>query len=104
MAFSQEYIDFVMDQLSGLEDVTFRSMFGGAGIYSRGVIFALVAEDVFYMKETDSNRAFFESRGMNRFKPYPDKERYMGYFRVPEDVLESSDELCSLAALTLTDL
>jgi len=56
MALNEEFKDFVMGQLEGLEGVTVKKMFGGAGIYHKGVFFGLIANDILYLKADDSNK------------------------------------------------
>jgi DNA transformation protein len=69
-------------------------MFGGAGVYCGGVFFALVFEDQLYFKVGDADRAEYEARGMQRFRPYADRpELSMTYYTVPIDVLEDSEQL-----------
>ena len=48
---------FVLDQLDELGDVTPKSMFGGVGLYQRGVFFGILARDTLYLKVGDPNRA-----------------------------------------------
>lgn len=82
-----------MGQLRGLEDVTVRKMFGGAGLYKDGVIFGLVAEATMYLKVDEENRGYFEEMGMNAFQPFADRPMKMPYYEVPPEVLEDPDEL-----------
>jgi len=55
---------FVLDQLDGLDDVVPRAMFGGVGLYCRGVFFGILASDVLYLKVDDTNRRDYEHAGM----------------------------------------
>jgi DNA transformation protein and related proteins len=91
VAVSQEYLRYVLEQLGGLGRITSRRMFGGAGIYCGELFFALVFEDQLYFKVGDANRAEYEERGMQRFKPRP--KLSMTYYTVPVDVLEDSEQL-----------
>ena len=50
MASSKEYLDFVMEQLSGLEEVTYRAMMGGYIIYYRGKIIGGIYDDRLLVK------------------------------------------------------
>ena len=50
MASSKEYLDFIMDQLSDLEDVTVRAMMGEYIIYYRGKIVGGIYDDRFLVK------------------------------------------------------
>ena len=83
----------MLDQLEELGGVTPRSMFGGVGLYHRGVFFGILARDTLYLKVGDSNRADYERAGMKPFRPYPDRSGSMNYYAVPLDVLESAPEL-----------
>ncbi|MEA1889821.1 MAG: TfoX/Sxy family protein [Pseudomonadota bacterium] len=93
MSVSQEYQEYVTEQLSAVGYIVAKNMFGGVGLYADGIFFALLADDVFYMKVDDTNRQDFEQAGMDAFRPYPDKTRSMQYFEVPVEVLEDADEL-----------
>ena len=50
MASSKEYLEFIMEQLSGLEDVSWRAMMGEYIIYYRGKIVGGIYDDRFLMK------------------------------------------------------
>jgi len=84
---------FVLAQLEELGDVTARSMFGGVGLYHRGVFFALIARDTLYLKVGDANRADYARVKAKPFQPYPDRAATMKYYAVPVGVLESAAEL-----------
>jgi DNA transformation protein len=101
MPVSDDFMEFCLDQLSGLGDVSARRMFGGAGLYCRGKMFGLLANDVAYLKVDDSNRAMFEQRGSEPFRPYADKPAAMPYYEVPIEVLEDPIELLEWAGESL---
>jgi len=93
MAVSADFLAYVLEQLAGLGNVTSRRMFGGVGIYRDGAFFALIDDDVLYLKVGAHNRAEFEARGMGPFRPFKDKPTYsMNYYELPADVLEDADE------------
>jgi len=68
-------------------------MFGGVGIYTRELFFALIADDTLYFKVDESTRLDFEARGMGPFRPYGDDRESMYYYKVPDDLLDDPDEL-----------
>jgi DNA transformation protein and related proteins len=70
-----------------------RPMFGGVGLYSGEVFFALIADDTLYFKVDDSTRPEFEARGMGPFRPFGDASGAMQYYQLPEDLLEDPDAL-----------
>ncbi len=102
MPVSEEFLDYVLDQLSDLGNVTYRRMFGGAGIFKEETMFGLVADDVAYLKVDDTNRANFEERHLKPFKPWANKAMVMPYYEIPPEVLEDSEELVDWAGRSLT--
>ncbi len=101
MAFSSGFRDYVLEQLERTPFVTYKSMFGGVGIYSEGYFFALIAEDRLYLKVDDSNRPDFEAAEMEAFMSYGDG-RTMQYWEVPVGVLEDADVLKGWAEKAIT--
>ena len=97
---SDSYREFVLEQLRRVTPVTARSMFGGVGIYARGLFFALIAEDRLYFKVNDRTRPDFVAMGMEPFRPFGE-DSAMGYYEVPEDVIEDVLQLELWAAKAL---
>ena len=97
MKVTAEYTRFVLDQLSGLGNVTARSMFGGVGLYSSGVFFAIIARDVLYFKVDKHNLPDYKQARMKPFKPFDDRPTSMKYYQVPLSVLECADDLVAWA-------
>ena len=56
MASSIEYLDYVMEQLSGLEDISYRPMMGEYIIYYQSKIVGGIYDDRFLVKPTESAR------------------------------------------------
>jgi DNA transformation protein len=90
---SNAFVEFVLDQLSGLDAVIARPMFGGTGLYSRDLFFGIVFDDVLYLKVNDTTRPHYEDMGMKAFKPYTDRPTTLQYYQVPVGVLEDAREL-----------
>ena len=57
MASSREYLEFVLEQLSGLSEITFRSMMGEYIIYHQGRIVGGIYDNRFLVKPTESAKA-----------------------------------------------
>jgi DNA transformation protein len=93
MAFTPGYRDYVLEQLGRVAPVTSRAMFGGVGIYSGGLFFALIAADVLYLKVDDANRGDYVAAGMGPFNPFGDPAHVMHYYQLPPDLLEDPDAL-----------
>jgi len=99
MAPSEGFKDFIKDQLAGFAPVSIRNMFGGAGIYADGVMFALLADDVLYLKINEASARAFEAEGMGPFTYQPDGKPpvAMSYWEVPPRLLEEPEELAEWA-------
>ncbi len=69
MASSKEYMEFVMEQLSDLDDVSYHAMMGEYVIYSRDKIVAGVYDDRFLVKLTKSAVSILPKAPMEI--PYP---------------------------------
>ena len=54
MASSKSYLDFIMDQLSGLDGVSWRAMMGEYILYYKGKIVGGIYDDRFLVKPTKS--------------------------------------------------
>ncbi|MBQ3465565.1 MAG: TfoX/Sxy family protein [Firmicutes bacterium] len=54
MASSKEYLDYIMDQLSGLDDISYRAMMGEYIIYYRGKVVGGIYDDRFLVKPVKS--------------------------------------------------
>ena len=50
MASSTEYLDFILEQLSGLENISYRAMMGEFILYYRGKIIGGIYDDRFLVK------------------------------------------------------
>ena len=91
---SQEYLEYVLEQLERFGGVTARRMFSGSGLYQHDVFFGLIFSDTLYFKVNDASRPDYESRGMRRFQPYKDKPHLsFTYYEVPAEVLEDREQL-----------
>lgn len=89
---SDGFLEFVLDQLREVPDVTARAMFGGIGLYAAAAFFAIIWGDVVYLKVDESTRPDYERAGMSAFKPYNHRPTTFAYYSVPPGVLESPPE------------
>jgi DNA transformation protein and related proteins len=94
LSVSEEFLDYLRDQLGSLGEVTLKRMFGGAGVFLNGKVFGIISDDTLYFKVDDYNRVLYEKAGAQQFKPFPHKEMLMPYYRVPDCVLEDAEDLC----------
>jgi DNA transformation protein and related proteins len=103
MAVSSSFKTLVVDQLNrAVPRIRARPMFGGVGLYSGELFFALIADDTVYFKVDASTRPEFEARGMEPFRPFGDEGGTMRYYQLPEDVLEDPEALRAWAEKAIT--
>ena len=81
------YLDHVISLLAPIGDITSRAMFGGYGIFYRGLMFALISNDTLYFKVDDSNREAYRKAGS---KPFP---HGISYWEAPPELLEDTAKL-----------
>ena len=91
-----------LDLLAGLGPVTSRRMFGGAGLYLDGVMFALIADEVLHLKADADLAAALAAEGSGPFV-YVGKGKpvTMSYWRLPEAALDDPETACAWAARAL---
>ena len=58
MATTKEYRDFVLEQLSLLDNVTYRAMMGEYLLYYNGVLFGGIYDNRLLVKIVDSNKKY----------------------------------------------
>jgi TfoX/Sxy family transcriptional regulator of competence genes len=64
MASSKDYLEFILEQLSGLNEITHRSMMGEYILYYRGKVFGGIYDDRFLVKPTKSAKAMMPDADM----------------------------------------
>lgn len=89
MASNKSYLDFILEQLSELEDISYRSMMGEYFIYYRGKVIGGIYDDRFLVKPTKSALTMM-----------PDADRELPYEGAKEmllvDNVENKEFLCEL--------
>lgn len=87
--------DFVADLFEPMGEVSIRRMFGGAGVFTQGVMFALLAEDVIYLKTDCQLRSALEVEGGQAFvweRPSDGKRMEMGYVSLPSAAMDDAED------------
>jgi DNA transformation protein and related proteins len=95
--------DRIQELFAAFGRVSARGMFDGAGLYADGLIFALVADGVIYLKATPDGAAAFEREGCEPFTyaAKGGKRAVMSYWRMPERLYDDPDELAIWARAAL---
>ncbi|KKL20478.1 hypothetical protein LCGC14_2455050 [marine sediment metagenome] len=92
MAVSDEYLQFVMDQLQGIGPLRAQKAFGQAVVFCDGVPFGYVIDDVLYFKVDEANKSDYDEAGVMAWVT-SDKNGIGRSYAVPADVLENRDVL-----------
>ena len=95
MASTKEFKDYIVEQLSILDSITYIPMMGEYIFYYKKVVFGGIYDDRFLVKKTKSNQKYQMSEEI----PYPKgKPMYL------VDVLEDQEELRRIILDTYNDL
>lgn len=86
--------EFVVELFAPMGPVTIKRMFGGAGVYAGGVMFALVADDEIYLKVDDTLKTDLEDEGSTpfTFEMKDGKSAQMNYYRIPSDAMDCDED------------
>jgi len=89
MSRRNEFVEFVTEQMSFVEGLRVRAMFGGYGVYRDDRIFAIIVDDRLYFKADPTTRGEFEAKGLSPFTYVArGKSVTMQYFEAPPEVFE----------------
>ena len=98
MPVASEFEEFARELFEPFGGVAFRRMFGGVGIFREGMMFALIIDDVLYLKADDTTRARYQAEGSNPFA-YDAKGRTVvtSYWRLPDGVYDEPERFVELS-------
>lgn len=88
------YFDLVEELFAPLGAVSIRRMFGGAGVYLHGVMFALIASGETYLKVDAALKADLEAEGSGPFvyEKKTGETAVMAYYRLPDTAADDPVE------------
>lgn len=93
--------DALRDLFASLPDVSIRRLFGGKGIYSDGVIVAVVIRGELRLKADAETIPLFEEAGAKQWVYTRSRggETAMPYWSVPDSAFDDPDEMAGWAKL-----
>lgn len=97
--------EFVLELLAGTGPISIRRMFGGAGVYQDGVMFALLADDQIFVKADDALRADLSAEGGAPFLYLRSSDARpidLGYVSLPSSAMDDPEEAVAWAIRALT--
>lgn len=99
MAYDPDFGEWVREHFAALGPIEIKRMFGGAAVYSHGLIFALLDDGVVWLKADETHAPRLQAAGARQFT-YPTKDgatMTMAYWSLPESALDDADEAVSWA-------
>jgi DNA transformation protein and related proteins len=99
--------EFIRELFAPFRPVTVKRMFGGAGIWCDGLMFALVFDAAIYLKVDDESIPQFEREGSRPFVYTRAKSKgrvgraSLSYWRLPDRLYDEPEELAVWAARAL---
>ena len=94
MARNDEFVNYVLDQMADLHGLHARAMFGGHGLYQDGLFFAIILNDMLYLKANEATRGEFEAKGLSPFSyTARGKTITLQYYEAPAEVFEDADAM-----------
>lgn len=98
MATDQNFVDFVLEQIKNVGEITAKKMFGEYGVYADGKIFGLICNNKLFIKSTTSGREF-----IGNVVEAPPYEGAKPSFLI-EDKIEDSEWISELVRISLKEL
>lgn len=96
---SPQFVDFIVDRLSGIDGIARTRFFGGTGLSAHATQFAMVMGGSLYFVVDKDTRPKYEKLGSTCFA-YDTKARRVQvrkYFEVPIEIIEDQEALAALA-------
>ncbi len=88
-----DYVEYLKEVFSEFGSIQPRRMFGGYGIFYKGLMFGLVADDSLYLKVDETIASFFTDRELEQFSYEKQGTAFkMSYFMAPEDIFDDPEE------------
>jgi DNA transformation protein and related proteins len=85
----------IEEMFAGLGPVSIRRMFGGKGVYHRGLIIAIDLRDEIMLKADEISSPNFEAAGARQwaYEGRKGKPVLMPYWSIPEEAFDDPDEM-----------
>ena len=90
---ASEFVENLNDVFALFGAIQAKRMFGGYGVYHDGLMFALVADDVLYLKTDKASVGSFLELGLQPFEYVKSgKKMQMSYYSAPEEIFDNPEQ------------
>ena len=103
MVASDDFADFLREQLAPLGHIALRRMFGKTGVFCDGVMLGMVTENMLYLRVDAQNREAFQEAASSPPLNYAKKGSLidLAFWRAPERLFDEPEELVAWARIAL---
>jgi DNA transformation protein len=103
MVASDDFVEFLREQLAPLGPITMRRMFGKTGVFCGGLMLGMVRDNTLYFRVDEDNRAAFKEAQSSPPLNYEKKGGTidLSFWRAPERLFDEPDELITWARAAL---
>ena len=93
-----EFTDYLQEVFEDFGPIHTKRMFGGYGVYYNDIMFALVEDDILFLKADETIAKDFTERCLGQFEyAKGGKVIRLSYYQAPEELLEDRDMACEWA-------
>jgi len=96
-----EFVLLMSELLAPLGQIRPRRMFGAVGLYCDGAFFAIISDDVLYLKGDAQTKDRFDAMAMKPFAVPSGRPMTLSYFEVPGEWLDEEEQLLEFAHMAL---
>lgn len=92
---AEPFHEFVQELFSGLGAIHIRRMFGGAGVFREGIMFALLADETIYLKADETLRSRLMQEGGEAFlyvRSADSRPIDLGYVSMPTHAMDDPED------------
>jgi TfoX/Sxy family transcriptional regulator of competence genes len=100
MATSQATVNYILNQLSKLKDVSARKMFGEYALYYNSKVVGLICDDTLFIKITDAGKNYVGDLYLEG-EAYPNAKPSI---QIEEEQIEDTIWICELIKITAENL
>ena len=101
MTVSEEFRDFVLDQLDPALGVVARRMFGGYGLYAGDLFWGILHEEMLWIWAEGELAEQMQAADGQAFAPFADRSKTLRYFSVSADLLENRSALGEMVSSSI---
>lgn len=98
MASDQKFVDFVLEQIQNVGNITVKKMFGEYGIYADEKMFGVICDNKLFIKPTAGGKVFIND--VVEAPPYPGAKPSF----LIEDKIDDKDWLSELVRISVREL